>query len=277
MVNIQSFCVINIHMQNKKHTLQDLVDVMRDLRTPETGCPWDLEQDFKSIAPYTLEEAYEVADAIDRYDMSDLREELGDLLFQSVYHAQMASEAGAFDLHDVVHDITAKMISRHPHVFGDEKANTASDVDQIWDVQKNKEKSGSDNSALSGITRHLPSLLKAQKLQKKSSKAGFVWKNPLSILDKLEEEIAEMRMAIENEDKENQSEELGDIIFLLANYGRELGLNAEEALRQCNNKFERRFRGLEEDLRSQGVELKDASLEQMSDAWDEQKRLEKPA
>ncbi|MGH1403253.1 MAG: nucleoside triphosphate pyrophosphohydrolase [Alphaproteobacteria bacterium] len=257
-----------------KYILSDLIDVMRALRTPETGCPWDLEQNFQTIIPYTLEEAYEVADAVDRGDMGDLREELGDLLFQSVYHAQMASEVGAFDLHDVVHDITEKMISRHPHVFGDMSATSAQDVDAIWDEQKSKEKPEND-SALNGVTAGLPSLLKAQKLQKKAAKAGFEWKETSSILDKLEEEIAEMRAALKNKDLENQAEELGDILFLLANYGRSLGINAEEAVRQCNNKFERRFRGLESDLKAQGTDLSQATLEQMSAAWDEQKLKEK--
>lgn len=263
-------------MDDRKKTLQDLMDVMCALRTPNTGCPWDLEQNFKTIAPYTLEEAYEVVDAIDRDDLSALREELGDLLFQSVYHAQMASELGEFDLHDVIHDITQKMISRHPHVFGDEEASKAEDVNTIWERQKDKEKDkGEDNSALAGITPNLPSLRKAQKIQKKAAKAGFVWKDRTKILDKLEEEISEMRAAIQNNDKENQAEELGDILFLLADYARAFDINAEEALRQGNNKFERRFRGLESDLQSQGIPLKEASLDQMMDAWAVQKKKEK--
>ena len=188
----------------------------------------------------------------------------------------MASEENHFDLHDVINDITAKMISRHPHVFGDEKAKSAGDVDAIWDAQKSKEKSG-NTSALDGVTAALPALLKAQKLQKKAAKVGFEWRNITRVLDKLEEEIAEMREALANNDTENQAEELGDILFLLANYGRMLGINAEEAVRQCNNKFERRFRGLEADLKSRGIDLKDASLEDMSAAWDAQKIKEKAA
>jgi len=258
----------------KQHTLNDLKNVMKALRTPVTGCPWDLDQDFKSIIPYTLEEAYEVADAVDRGDMNDLREELGDLLFQSVYHAQMAAEGGHFDLGDVIHDVTDKMITRHPHVFGDKDAMTAADVDQIWEQQKSKEKVVGD-SVLDGVTNTLPALLKAQKLQKKAAKVGFEWPDVTHVLDKLEEEIGEMRAAIANKDLENQQEELGDLLFLLANYGRMLGLHAEESLRQCNNKFERRFRGLEKALKTQGVEMKDASLDQMESAWNEQKMLEK--
>jgi len=254
--------------------INDLIKVMAALRTPNTGCPWDLEQSYKTIAPHTLEEAYEVVDAIDRENMDDLREELGDLLFQSIYHAQIASEEGHFDIHDVINDVTEKMISRHPHVFGDESASSAADVDKIWERRKAKEKKG-DISALNGVTSALPALLKAQKLQKKAAKVGFEWPNLAHVLDKLEEEIAEMRAAIANNDKENQAEELGDMLFLLANYGRMLGINSEEALRQCNNKFERRFRGLETDLKKQGSSVIDASLEQMEAAWDEQKSKEK--
>ncbi|MBI1301201.1 MAG: nucleoside triphosphate pyrophosphohydrolase [Alphaproteobacteria bacterium] len=253
---------------DKKYTFNDLIDVMRALRTPETGCPWDLEQDFKTIIPYTLEEAYEVADAIDREDMADLREELGDLLFQSVYHAQMASEGGHFDLHDVVHDITSKMISRHPHVFGDDQAASAEDVNAIWEERKKAEKTDSQ-SVLDGVTAALPALLKAQKLQKRAAKVGFEWPDVTHVLDKLEEEIQEMREAVAKHDLENQSEELGDILFLLANYGRMLGINAEESLRQCNNKFEKRFRGVEKDL----GDLEKSSLEEMEESWKRQKKL----
>ena len=261
----------------KRYTMDDLIGVMEALRTPITGCPWDLEQTFETILPYTLEEAYEVADAIDRGSMEDLREELGDLLLQPVYHAQMASEGGNFTLHDVIHDVTSKMISRHPHVFGDKTANSAQDVNAIWDVQKSKEKT-KDNmevSALDGVTRALPALLKAQKLQAKAAKVSFEWNSPVDVLDKLEEEIAEMREAIANEDKENQEEELGDIIFLLTNYARMLDIHAEEAVRKCNVKFERRFRGLEKEIKEQGMVLKDTSLEQKIEAWNNQKAKER--
>lgn len=253
----------------KKYTIKDLMQVMKDLRTPETGCPWDLEQDFKTIAPHTLEEAYEVADAIDRDDMNDLKEELGDLLFQSVYHAQMASEENHFDLHDVIHEITAKMIYRHPHVFGDKDATTPSDVNVIWEQQKDEKKES--QSALDGITNTLPSLLKAQKLQKKAAKVGFEWTEISDVLDKLEEEITEMRQAIKNEDQENREEELGDILFLLANYARLLDINAEEALRKCNNKFMKRFKGMEEDLRKNNSDFSKLDLNEMLTLWSKQK------
>ncbi len=262
-------------IKKQRYTMDDLIDVMEELRTPETGCPWDLEQSFETILPYTLEEAYEVADAIDRGSMDDLREELGDLLLQSVYHAQMASECGHFTMQDVTHDVTVKMISRHPHVFGDKTAKNAQDVNVIWDIQKGKEKSNeSASSALDGVTRALPSLLKAQKLQKKAAKVGFEWNNPVDVLDKLEEEIAEMRAAIKTGDKDNQEEELGDIMFLLANYARMLDIHAEEAVRKCNVKFERRFRGLEKEITGQGTAMKDASLEQKIKAWNNQKAKE---
>ena len=263
-------------IKKQLYNFDDLINVMEELRTPETGCPWDLEQSFETILPYTLEEAYEVADAIDRGSMKDLREELGDLLLQSVYHAQMASEDGHFTMQDVVHDITVKMISRHPHVFGDTTANSAQDVNVIWDVQKSKEKPNkSEPSALDGVTQSLPSLLKAQKLQTKAAKVGFEWNNPVDVLDKLEEEIAEMRAAIANNDKENQEEELGDIMFLLANYARMLDIHAEEAARKCNVKFERRFRGLEKEIIGHGIALKDASFEQKIEAWNNQKAKER--
>lgn len=259
---------------NKRHTLDDLVRVMKALRTPVTGCPWDLEQDFKTILPYTIEEAYEVADAIDREDMADLREELGDLLFQSVYHAQMASEKEAFDLHDVIHDVTEKMISRHPHVFGDEEAKSAEDVNAIWDKQKAAEKKDLSKSALDGVTKGLPALLKSQKLQRKAAKVGFQWTKIEDVLAKLEEELAELREAIATGNPEEQSEELGDVLFVLANVGRVLDIHAEEALRQTCNKFERRFRGLEKDLKAQGHDLKATPLDVMEEAWRMQKEKE---
>ena len=262
-------------MQKKpSYSIEDLIGVMKALRTPEIGCPWDLEQTFETILPYTLEEAYEVADAIDSGSMNDLKEELGDLLFQSVYHAQMASEEGIFDLHDVIHDVTHKMISRHPHVFRDKNAETAEDVNGIWDEQKSKEDKNR-KSALDGVAKALPALLRAQKLQKKAAKVGFEWDNVTFVLDKLEEEIKEMREAVNNNDNDNQEEELGDILFLLANYGRMLGINAEESLRKCNSKFERRFRGVEIDIKQQGLEMTDAKLEQMEAAWKEQKKKER--
>ena len=256
-----------------KHPIEELIAVMRALRNPDGGCPWDLEQNFKTIAPYTIEEAYEVADAIDRSDMADLREELGDLLLQPIYHAQMAHEAGLFDINDVIRDITAKMISRHPHVFGDAKAANAEDVNKIWDNRKNLEKD--NQSALDGIAKALPALLRAQKLQNKAAKVGFEWDSIDGVLDKLEEELAEMREAVKSGTPEEKAGELGDILFVLANFGRMLGINPEEALRQCNDKFERRFKGMENDIKVEGSDLKSSSLVYMEQMWNRQKEKEK--
>lgn len=261
----------------EKHPIEDLIAVMAALRNPDGGCPWDLQQNFKSIAPYTIEEAYEVADAIEREDMNDLREELGDLLLQPIYHAQMANESGLFDINDVIKGITEKMISRHPHVFGDHAAQSPEDVDTIWDERKKAEKPQHTNSALDGVTKALPALLRAEKLQKKAAKVGFEWPGPEQVLNKLEEELAEMREALATGTLEQKTDELGDLLFVLANLARMLGINPETALRECNDKFERRFRGLEKDLKLKSIELKDASLEQMEQEWRNQKQKERKA
>lgn len=257
----------------KPYTIDDLKAVMARLRDPDTGCPWDVQQDFQSIAPFTIEEAYEVADAIGRNDMKDLREELGDLLLQSVYHAQMAQEIDAFTLDDVVNDVTDKMITRHPHVFGDQNAENSQDVDAIWEAQKDKEKP--KESVLDGVTRGLPALLRAQKLQKRAAKIGFEWEKAEHVLDKLDEELEEMKEAVAADDKDSMLDELGDLLFVLVNYGRMLGLDCETALRHANNKFEHRFRGMEEDLKVKYQDLSTLSLDQMEEEWQAQKRKEK--
>ncbi|GJL84800.1 MAG: nucleoside triphosphate pyrophosphohydrolase [Micavibrio sp.] len=254
------------------HPIEDLIKVMAALRNPDGGCPWDLEQDFKSIAPYTIEEAYEVADAIEREDMADLREELGDLLLQPIYHAQMASEDGLFDINDVIRDVTAKMISRHPHVFGDTDAQTPEDVNKIWDEKKSKEKSR--DSVLEGVALGLPALLRAEKLLNKAAKVGFEWEKPEDVLDKFEEELAEMREALKDGTIAEKTDELGDLMFLLVNFGRMLGINAETALRECNGKFERRFKGLESYFKVKNQDLKDVTLREMEAGWQAQKRKE---
>lgn len=260
--------------KNEKHDFYDLVNIMKALRTPQTGCPWDLEQDFKTIAPYTIEEAYEVNEAIQNNDLKNLREELGDLLFQPIYHAQMASEIDAFNINDVIHDVTVKMISRHPHVFEDQSAKTANDVNLIWEERKNAENKGNFASAIDGIPLAFPALIRAQKLQKKAAKTGFEWTNATQILDKLEEELAELREADQNGSLTEKTEELGDLLFVIANLGRLMDINAEEALRQTNTKFERRFKGLENDLKNSGIQLNEATLDQMQDAWNDQKSKE---
>jgi ATP diphosphatase len=256
-----------------QHPIQKLIQVMAKLRDPNGGCPWDLEQDFKSIAPYTIEEAYEVADAIERGDMKDLREELGDLLLQPIYHAQMAQESGIFDINDVIRDVTEKMISRHPHVFGDRKAEKASDVNLIWDEKKAQEKG--QTGALDGVAKALPALLRAQKLQKKAAKVGFEWKKLDHVLDKLEEEIAELREAIQKGTLAEKMDEFGDLLFVLVNFARMNGIDAETALRDCNDKFVRRFNGMEEDFKQKNQDMKNVTLEQMESSWVQQKKKEK--
>ncbi|MCB1720795.1 MAG: nucleoside triphosphate pyrophosphohydrolase [Rhodospirillales bacterium] len=259
---------------SNKHPIEDLIAVMAALRNPDGGCPWDLQQNFKTIAPYTIEEAYEVADAIERNNMNDLREELGDLLLQPIYHAQMAAEDNLFTIEDVIRDITEKMISRHPHVFGDHDAQTPEDVNKIWDERKKAEKSDQNASALDGVTKALPALLRAKKLQKKAAKVGFEWPGPAQVLDKLEEELGEMREALASGTLEQKTDELGDLLFVLANLARMLDINPETALRECNDKFERRFRGLEKELKQKSIDLKDASLKQMEQEWVKQKQKE---
>jgi len=251
---------------NSNHPITKLIEVMASLRNPDNGCPWDLEQNFKSIAPYTIEEAYEVADAIDRNDMNSLREELGDLLLQPIYHAQIASEENLFTIEDVIKDITDKMISRHPHVFGNTQAQTSEDVNEIWEQKKQQEKPNA-TSAIDGVTKGLPALLRAQKLQKKAAKVGFEWPDPEQALNKLEEELAEMREALANGTLAEKSDELGDILFVMANLGRMLGVNPETALREGNNKFERRFKAVEAALKQKSINIEDASLDQMEQEW----------
>jgi nucleoside triphosphate diphosphatase len=216
-----------------------LADVMKKLRDPNGGCPWDLEQSFATIAPYTIEEAYEVADAIERGDMASLREELGDLLLQVAYHAQMAAEAGAFDLADVTAGIADKMIRRHPHVFGDvEVANAAAQTD-AWEKLKAAEKPRA--GALDGVALGLPALMRAQKLQKRAARVGFDWPDAAGPRAKIDEELAEIAAA----PADSQAEEVGDLLFAVVNYARHLGVDAEEALRAANAKFERRFGAME--------------------------------
>ncbi len=256
-----------------KHPIEKLIEVMAKLRDPDGGCPWDLQQDFKTIAPYTIEEAYEVADAIATGDMNDLKEELGDLLLQPIYHAQMAKEAGYFDIADVIEGITNKMIERHPHVFGDEKARSASDVNVIWDKQKDKEKT--HESVLDAVPKALPALLRAKKLQSKAAKVGFEWKKLDDVLDKLEEELGELREAVKSGDVKDKQEEFGDLLFVLVNFARMNGIDAENALRECSDKFERRFRGIENQFRDQKRDIKAAPLEEMERMWVTEKKKEK--
>ncbi|AEP09594.1 nucleoside triphosphate pyrophosphohydrolase [Micavibrio aeruginosavorus] len=254
-------------------SMKDLIAVMAKLRDPNGGCPWDLVQNFQTIAPYTIEEAYEVVEAINTNDMKSLQEELGDLLMQVVYHTQMASEAGHFTFEDVAAGITAKMIHRHPHVFGEAKAADAKDVEKrIWEDQKDKEK-GPRESILDDVPHALPALMRGQKLAKRAARVGFEWPEAVHVLDKLEEEIAELREAMASKGRDEIQDELGDMMFCLMNFGRMLDLDAEETLRKTNAKFERRFRGIERDLKAMNKEFSDTNLEEMEALWQAQKRI----
>lgn len=248
--------------------LEKLLEVMRSLRDPQTGCPWDLEQDFSTIAPYTIEEAYEVADAIEREDFAELRSELGDLLFQVVFYTQMASERGHFDFDDVAGGITEKMIRRHPHVFGSAKERAAGQVDGSWEEIKEQERSGkADESALAGVTKALPALKRAQKLGKRASRVGFDWPDRKGVRQKIEEEMDELEAAIGVRDAEHIEEELGDMLFAIVNLARHLDVDPEKALSSANYKFERRFRAMENSVGVDGLKIGKMSLEDLDQYW----------
>ena len=262
---------------------RDLVTLMARLRTPVTGCPWDLEQTFETIAPYTIEEAYEVADAIERRDMGELKGELGDLLFQSVFHARMAEEAGHFNIDDVVRGLVDKMVDRHPHVFGSGAIESAEAQVGAWEVMKaaeraKKAKSG-PVSALDGVAVALPALMRAEKLTKRAGRVGFDWPGPEPVLDKLHEEIGELREAIAapEPDQAHVAEELGDMLFVVANLCRKLGVDPEVALRNANSKFVKRFEGMESIARERGLDFGSLSLDQQEALWVEVKVIERSA
>ena len=258
-----------------------LIEIMAALRDPATGCPWDVEQNFKSIAPYTIEEAYEVADAIARDDLADLREELGDLLLQVVYHSRMAEEEHIFEFGDVVEAITTKMIRRHPHVFGDEQARSAGMAKGMWDKIKAQEKaerrekradpSHIDGGYLDSVPVAMPALTRALKLQERAAKVGFDWKEAVPILDKIEEEIGELRAAMTAGEQASIKDEFGDVLFAMVNFARHLNLDAESALTGTNDKFRSRFHFVESVLRDQGRSLQDASLDEMETLWQKAK------
>jgi ATP diphosphatase len=263
-----------------------LLEIMARLRTPGSGCPWDLEQDFSTIAPYTIEEAYEVADAITRGDLDDLRDELGDLLLQVVFHARMAEEQNAFAFGDVVEAITRKMIRRHPHVFADKGGRlTPSDVKGAWDRIKAEEKAEramlrpqqetAHTSLLSGVKAGQPALTRAMELQRKASSVGFDWNDPRAVLHKIREEADEIEAALDRGDAKELADETGDLLFALVNLARHTGVDPELALRGTNAKFERRFGYIERTLTAQGRSLQSASLAEMDALWDEAKREER--
>jgi nucleoside triphosphate diphosphatase len=246
--------------------------IMVALRTPVTGCPWDLEQSFETIAPYTIEEAYEVADAIARGSKDELCDELGDLLLQPIYHAQMAAEDGSFTFDDVIEAVVTKMIRRHPHVFGDAEARAAGVGKGFWEANKAKERQGlPKQGVLDAVPVALPGLTRAVKLQSKAAKVGFDWPTVDNVYDKIAEEIAEFREA----PAEKKAEEFGDLLFALANVARHLGIDPEAALRGTNEKFLRRFKHIEAELEKSGKTPAQSGLEEMDALWDEAKGLEK--
>jgi len=264
-----------------------LTEIMAALRTPETGCPWDLDQTFATIVPYTLEEAYEVADAIERGDVANLREELGDLLLQVVFHARMAEEEGRFDFGDVVDAITRKLIRRHPHVFGDARELSSDEVKALWGRIKAQEKgeraearraaglpAEETTGALAGVPLALPALTRALKLQQKAGKVGFDWNDPRAVLAKLREEIDEVEAELDADDAQRVADEVGDLLFAVANLARHLEVDPETALRAANAKFERRFRGMESLAAVRGVAFESLDLDAQERLWQEMKRGE---
>jgi nucleoside triphosphate diphosphatase len=269
--------------------IRALLEIMAALRTPGSGCPWDLEQDFASVAPYTIEEAYEVADAIARGDLPDLCDELGDLLLQVVFHARMAEEQNAFAFGDVVEAITHKMIRRHPHVFADKDGRlTPSDVKGAWERIKAEEKAERaarrppeqimrDKSLLSGVKAGQPALTRAMELQRKASSVGFDWNDPREVLRKIREEADEIEAALDRRDADELAGETGDLLFALVNLARHVGVDPDLALRSTNVKFERRFGYIEQTLAAQGRSLESASLTEMDALWTEAKGKERPS
>jgi nucleoside triphosphate diphosphatase len=248
--------------------LRCLLDIMAALRDPATGCPWDREQDFVSIAPYTIEEAYEVADAIARRDFAALPDELGDLLFQVVYHARMAEEAGRFAFADVARAIADKMIRRHPHVFGDAAARDAAAQTTAWEAQKSAERTArAETGTLAGVPAALPALTRAAKLTSRAARVGFDWPNAESVLEKLDEETAELRAELAAADPERLKDEMGDLLFVLANLARKLNLDPEVCLRHANLKFTLRFQAMEQQAKVAGKMLTEMSLEEMEEIW----------
>jgi nucleoside triphosphate diphosphatase len=260
-----------------------LIEIMAALRTPGTGCPWDLDQNFETIAPYTLEEAYEVADAIARGNLADLREELGDLLLQVAFHARMAQEQGAFDFGDVVQAITEKLLRRHPHVFGEARGLSPDDVKLLWDRIKSEEKAGKDTDkqaaqpagALAGVPVGLPALTRALKLQQKAGKVGFDWNDPMAVLAKIREEADEIEAAIHAGERKEAGAETGDLLFAVVNLARHLDADPEAVLRATNQKFERRFGSIERSLEARGKTPGESTLAEMDALWDEAKAAEK--
>ena len=262
------------------YNLDDLIRLMAALRDPDSGCPWDLQQTFATIVPHTLEEAYEVADCIEREDWDHLRDELGDLLFQVVFYARLADEQGWFDLHRIIDQLVAKLIRRHPHVFPQGDLNGAGTdgipVDQVnsnWEAIKQQERAAkSRTGVLDEVPVGLPALSRAAKLQRRAARVGFDWPDTHGVLDKIEEEIAELREALEQGNIAHAREEIGDLLFAQVNLARHLDIDPEQAVRNTNAKFERRFRHVESRVKDSGREWEQLSLEQLDRWWDEAKK-----
>jgi MazG family protein len=248
--------------------IDKLLEVMARLRDPQNGCPWDLQQNFASIAPYTIEEAYEVADAIERQDLVALRDELGDLLFQVVFHARMAEEADEFGFDDVAAGITDKMLRRHPHVFGTEEQRKAGPVADSWETIKAEERAAdADKSAIAGVAKALPALKRAQKLGHRASAVGFDWPDLNGVREKIREELGELEDAVGSRDREHIDEEFGDLLFAVVNMARHLEVDPEQSLVAANHKFEKRFRNMEQAIIASGGRLKELSLESLDKEW----------
>ncbi|MDP6436755.1 MAG: nucleoside triphosphate pyrophosphohydrolase [Gammaproteobacteria bacterium] len=252
--------------------INKLLEVMAQLRDPDKGCPWDIDQDFASIAPYTVEEAYEVADAIERGEMNDLREELGDLLLQVVFHAQMAREQRLFDFADVARGISEKLVRRHPHVFAGKQAGTADDQHQAWEAHKTAERlaAGKEGEGvLDGLTTSLPALTLAAKTGKRAARVGFDWTGADAVIGKLHEELAELERARQDRDKKHIAEEFGDLLLAMTSLARHLEVNPEQALRQANRKFSERFTRLEASLARDKLDWSDVSADELEERWQE--------
>jgi MazG family protein len=260
-------------------SIESLLEIMALLRDPHGGCPWDRAQTYSTIVPYTLEEAYEVADSIQRGEMNELREELGDLLFQIVFYCQIANEEGHFDFNDVARGISEKMIRRHPHVFSDVQYQNAQALRHAWEQKKAEERNQGNPtepaSHMDGVAHALPALIRAEKLQKRAARVGFDWPDAHGALDKVNEELDEVRDEINQADQDRLQDELGDLLFSIVNVTRLLGLDAEQSLSRANEKFERRFRVMEDTLTEEGsADMQDLTLEQLNAAWEKVKELE---
>lgn len=262
-------------MSDKSNEIDRLLEIMAALRDPENGCPWDIEQTFKTISAYTIEEAYEVADAIERMDMHDLKDELGDLLFQVVFHARMAEEQGDFNFADVTRAISEKLVRRHPHVFGDKVAGSHEELHRAWEQHKKEERRASkhkQNSLLDGIASTMPALRWSSKLQKRAAHHGFDWDDVAPVFDKLQEEIAELKAEIDHDDNHARiADELGDILFACVNLSHHLDVNPEQALRDSNIKFISRFNVVEQLLREDDRLMDDCSVEELESYWQQAK------